>query len=163
LCLTNIKHPLFPDRIVIKIGYTADISNRLTGLLQEYKCDFMHLCGIVSIPNEQFEKDFHRLLESRFPRAICDSIRIKNVDKDELYLGDTEVVNEFFGLVNSAATGTAPPLLLSDRESLATSLELSREETARKQMELDMEREHTKRMEIQLEMLKLRLQHHPHP
>ena len=79
LCLTNLKVPGMPDRLVMKIGYSADFVNRMPDLLTEYRCGMMLLCGMVPVRNEQFEKNFHRLLAARFPESVC-SMKIGNVE-----------------------------------------------------------------------------------
>ena len=135
LCITDIKLPGMPDRLVLKIGYSADFVNRLQYLLGEYRCGMMLLCGLVPVRNEQFEKNFHRLLDGRFPHLVC-NMRIGSVEKDELYLCDRGVLNEFFALA-----GSTPPVVCGP--SLALSLSV----------------EETKRAEIEFEMLKFRVAH----
>ena len=67
LCITNLKIPGMPDRLVIKIGYTADFVSRMETLRKEYRCEMVLLCGLVPVRNEQFEKKFHVMLAERFP------------------------------------------------------------------------------------------------
>ena len=135
-CITNIRSPEFPGRLVVKIGYTADLTSRMAALLTEYKCELMFLVGAMPVPNEQFEKTFHRMMSARFPHAVCD-IKIGGVAKDELYLCDRGIIREFFGLMEPDEP--PPP---------SVELLLSREQTAR-------ERERTRQMEIHLNMLRL--------
>ena len=133
-CLTNLKHPDHGDRLVIKFGYTADFVDRLRTLLAEYKCELMMMCGIVAVRSEQFEKNFHRMLAARFPNSVC-NLKIGNVEKDELYLCDRSILNEFFALVVT---------------------------TPSQQVELLLAKEKTEQLKLQLEMLRMqKQQNHP--
>ena len=165
LCITNLKIPGLPDRLVLKIGYTADFVSRMDTLRTEYKCEMM-MCGIVPIRNEQFEKSFHKMLVERFPHDAC-CVKIGNVMKNELYMCDRGILNEFFALA-----GSTPPqnIASSSREIVVRQLPiealLSKEETKRavettKQAEANFKRAEAnfKRAEIELEMLKLRIAH----
>ena len=168
LCITNLKIPGLPNRLVLKIGYTADFVSRMDTLRTEYKCEMM-MCGIVPIRNEQFEKSFHKMLVERFPHAAC-CVKIGGTMKDELYMCDRGILNEFFALAGS----TPPQNITSSRELAVRQLPiealLSKEETKRavettKQVEAEagasarVAEANVKKAEIELEMLKLRIAH----
>ena len=101
----------------------------MVSLLTEYKCKVMMLCGIVPVRNEQFEKNFHRLLTARFPHLVC-NMTIGNVEKDELYLCDRSLLNEFFAL-------TEVPY------------------QSPQQIELQLSKEKTEQLKLQLEILRM--------
>lgn len=104
----------------------------------------MHPCAIVPVRNEQFEKDFHRLVSTVYPHAVCDGVRIGGALKDELYLCDREVVNEFAGI--AAHPPSAPA---RDAEGAKTK--------PKEELEMMRERERTQRMLIQLHMMRSQL------
>ena len=95
LCVTLLVSDK-ENKIIIKIGYTADILKRLSSLNTEYKCKML-ICGIGSIKSEQHEKEFHKVLKLRFPELIYDTT-IDTVEKDELYYYDDRIINEFNSL-----------------------------------------------------------------
>lgn len=81
------------NRIFCKIGYTADIIERIRSLRLEYKCS-VYLIGLKTIKNEQFEKEFHKLIKRMKSHLSC-PIKINNTNKDEIYIFDEHLYREF--------------------------------------------------------------------
>ena len=87
LCITTIKVQGMVDRLVLKIGYTADWVDRMPRLQTTHKCTML-LCGMVPVKNEQFEKKFHLSLALRFPHLVCNLKDDDDGRVTELYLCD---------------------------------------------------------------------------
>ena len=113
LLLLDEKH------ICIKIGYTADMTDRLKTLTSEYKCQ-VYLCGIGFIKNEQCEKGFHTILKQKYPE-LCFELNINGTNKDEVYYCSHAIVNEFFSFIETKANS------LNDDKSLLFAQETTKQ------------------------------------
>ena len=91
--ITNIRHP--DDLVVCKIGYTADIVERINSLSKEYAGSYFLLIGIKGIKNEQREKEFHDLIKSRYSQLVYNDIKIGRTQKTELYIFEKCLYEEF--------------------------------------------------------------------
>ena len=112
-------------KVIIKIGYSANILKRLIALNNEYKCKML-ICGIGHIKSEQHEKEFHRVLKLRFPELVYD-ITIGSIEKDELYYCDERIINEFNSLFEET----------NKRSDKELELLISHEETERKRLDIE--------------------------
>jgi len=81
------------NRIFCKIGYTADILERIKSLKDEYACGFF-LINLKRIKKEQAEKDFHRSIKLAHSN-LSYIINVNKKDKDEIYIFDEVIVKEF--------------------------------------------------------------------
>lgn len=81
------------NRIFCKIGYTSDIISRIKSLRDEYKCE-LYLVGLKYIKNEQMEKEFHKTIKLTKKHLVY-QMQINNRDKDEIYIFDEFLYNEF--------------------------------------------------------------------
>ena len=95
--ILRIKDPLNKNRIIIKIGFSDNIWNRIKRLKTEYGCDF-ELLGLKKIFQESDEQQFHTELKKEFPHLIVD-IQIKNQNKTEVYVYDREIYERFLEFV----------------------------------------------------------------
>jgi len=132
---TTLIHNSHENKILLKIGYTADISKRIVDLKKEYGCNFF-LLAIRIVKNEQYEHAWHTLQRNAYPQLVCD-LQIKNKNKDEIYVYDDQIIKEFFAIKS-----------YNKSRELEHALEMKKEET--KQME-----EQTKQLQLQLELKKL--------
>ena len=118
---------LIDGQLRVKIGYSADMFDRLITLQAEYKC-MVYLCGIGFIKNEQCETDFHYILKKIYPEASFD-LTINKTNKEEVYYCTDTIVNEFFSFIKSKEPET------SDK-----SIELLIAQETTKQCELEREK-----------------------
>ena len=95
MCLTTLD----VNGIALKIGYTSDIVTRFKDLMTEYNCMFL-LCGLITVQNQQFEKTFHKLQQTRFPDSVC-NYKIGTNNKDELYYCNKNTIDEFNALMET--------------------------------------------------------------
>lgn len=91
--ITTLDDPDNHNRILCKIGYTYNLINRIISLKKEYKCKF-YLIGLKLIDSENDEKEFHKLLRTKFPEFSV-KFQINNKDKDEIYIFDLTLYKEF--------------------------------------------------------------------
>lgn len=91
--ITNLKDPYNHNRILCKIGYTYNLINRIISLKKEYTCKF-YLIGLKLIESENDEKEFHKLLKTKFPEFVI-KYQINDKDKDEIYVFDLTLYKEF--------------------------------------------------------------------
>jgi hypothetical protein len=91
--IITLDDPTEHNRILVKIGYSCDILDRIKSLGYEYKCKFF-LIGIKIINNVKEEKEFHVLLKHKFSELFV-PIKIGNHDKDEVYVFDTQLYKTF--------------------------------------------------------------------
>lgn len=95
--ILRIKDPLNKNRIIIKIGFSDNIWNRIDSLESTYGCDF-ELLGLKKIFQRSDEQQFHTELKKEFPHLIVD-IQIKNQNKTEVYVYDREIYERFLEFV----------------------------------------------------------------
>lgn len=81
------------NRIICKIGYSADLVSRFKSLQSEYKSKF-YLLGLKTVFSQKDEKEFHNLLKIQFPEFVINK-KINNHDKDELYVFDVNLYKSF--------------------------------------------------------------------
>jgi len=79
--------------VIVKIGYSADITRRINSLQSEFGSMF-YLIGLKKITSEKTEKEFHELLKGYYPDNI-EEMEIKSKDKIELYKLSDEILSEF--------------------------------------------------------------------
>lgn len=95
--ITNILSDI--DNVICKIGYTSNINKRIHSLVNEYDGTMFHLIGVKRIRNVSDEENFHSLLKQRYSQLVYNDITIKTTHKDELYIFDKCIWEEFVGLV----------------------------------------------------------------
>jgi len=98
--ITSIKNML-DKRAIVKFGYTASIMDRLVSIQREYDCKFV-LVGVKIINSQQCEKQFHRLIKSKYPELNY-SIKVNDKQKDELYYYDPRLTEEFYKFIPAKA------------------------------------------------------------
>ena len=81
------------NRMIVKLGYTADILERYSSLQKEYGCKFV-LVAIKQINSQQDEKQFHKLIKMKHPELNY-VIRLGEKCKDELYYFDPRITNMY--------------------------------------------------------------------
>ena len=91
--ITKLPDPLKLNRIICKIGFTSDINTRITKY-KELKCDF-YLIALKCVDNIQTEKKFHNMIKQMKEHLYTDNIVIKEKIKDEYYVFDTTLSDEF--------------------------------------------------------------------
>jgi len=91
--ITKLPDPLKLNRIICKIGFTSDINTRITKY-KELKCDF-YLIALKCVDNIQTEKKFHNMIKQMKEHLYIDNIVIKEKIKDEYYVFDTTLSDEF--------------------------------------------------------------------
>jgi len=87
------------NRIFCKIGYTADIIERIKSLKDEYKCE-IYLVGLKYIRSEQQEKEFHKAIKISKNHLVY-RMQINNRDKDEVYIFDELLYKEFNAVIET--------------------------------------------------------------
>jgi hypothetical protein len=97
-CILTIDDPIKQNRILCKVGYSADFVERMKSLVSEYKCK-IYLMGLKTVKKEQDEKLFHSLLKKKFCELVVD-VKINNHDKDEIYVFDERLYSEFLKYEN---------------------------------------------------------------
>jgi len=96
--ITNIFNP--DNHVICKIGYTSNISKRIGILSSEYEGTNFHLIGLKKIKNISDEENFHFMLKHRYPQLVHNGVMIKSVHKEELYIFDKCLWEEFSLLVD---------------------------------------------------------------
>lgn len=81
------------EDVIVKIGYSSDICERIKTLKSEYKSD-IHLIGLRLIKSEKIEKHFHKLLHEVYPENIEDKV-LGEKNKIELYKLSEKIIKEF--------------------------------------------------------------------
>jgi hypothetical protein len=82
--------------VIIKIGYTDNIINRIETLKSEYKCN-VYLIGIKAVRSEKTEKDFHNMLQNVYSKHVV-PYEIKSKNKVELYELTDPILKQFDSL-----------------------------------------------------------------
>ncbi|AYV82745.1 MAG: hypothetical protein Hyperionvirus2_113 [Hyperionvirus sp.] len=80
-------------RPLCKIGYSADVTDRLKKLKKEFDTDII-LLSIKRIKSEQIEKELHSLIKVN-KSHLCVPLMIGNKRKEEIYVYDKGLVEEF--------------------------------------------------------------------
>jgi prophage antirepressor-like protein len=101
--ITSITN-MFDERLILKIGYTADPEERLQSLIRNYQCRF-RLIAIKEINSQQDEKSFHTLIRSNYPELQY-YIKVGDKGKDELYYFDPKLMKLFYSYVVSKPVKT---------------------------------------------------------
>lgn len=83
------------DHIICKIGYTSNISKRINSLEDEYMGIKFHLIGLKKIRNVSDEEIFHAMLKKRYSQLVYNEVTIKTTHKEELYVFDKCLWEEF--------------------------------------------------------------------
>jgi prophage antirepressor-like protein/uncharacterized C2H2 Zn-finger protein len=96
--VTTLKDPSGKNRILCKIGYTYDIVTRLASLRSDYGCKFYQIAFKI-VKSEQYEKDFHKMIKT-LHHDLHVPTKCKNKDKDEIYVFDKILYNEFMNIKN---------------------------------------------------------------
>lgn len=91
--ITNIESE--KDHVICKIGYTSNISKRIHTLENEYVGTQFHLIGLKKIRNVSDEENFHSTLKHRYSQLIYNNITINKSHKNELYIFDKCLWEEF--------------------------------------------------------------------
>lgn len=91
--IITIDYPEEKSRILCKIGYSMYLLERIKSLKNEYKCKF-YLIGLKLIYGEKDEKNFHSMLKIKYPELKV-SIKIGSHTKEEVYIFDTRLFNDF--------------------------------------------------------------------
>lgn len=91
--ITNILSA--DNYVVCKIGYTSNINKRINTLVTEYEGTQFHLIGLKKIKNISDEESFHSMLKHRYSQLIYHDAVVKLVQKDELYIFDKCLWEEF--------------------------------------------------------------------
>ena len=81
------------DYVYCKIGYSANISDRIKELRSEYKASFF-LIGIKCIKDQQEEIAFHSHLQAFYPEYHV-QLEINGKKKDEIYFLCDTILHEF--------------------------------------------------------------------
>jgi len=124
--ITNLRD----NRIIIKFGYTADLLERYPSLQKEYDCKFV-LVGVKIINSQQDEKQFHRLLKSKYSELNY-KIKVGDKHKDELYYFDDRLTEEFFNFRPSKAQVTDKKIELAKYKAIeAYNIRLAKEKEIR--------------------------------
>jgi hypothetical protein len=125
--------------LTCKIGYTSGdkLDKRTEGLIHEYNCKFF-LIDYKVIDNIQCEQRFHDYLKEKYTELTID-----NIDKKEIYVFTTELLNEFYKFPNFVCSSHL------DVEQI----KLKQQQEQTKQKELDL-----KQLELQLRMKEIELQ-----
>ena len=79
--------------IIIKIGFTDNITDRLRTLKLEYKAD-VTLLAARYVNTRSEEEHLHRLLHIKYPECVF-NYAINGKNKNELYVLSQNIVNEF--------------------------------------------------------------------
>jgi len=132
--------------LTCKIGYTSGdkLDKRTEGLINEYNCKFF-LIDYKVIDNIQCEQRFHDYLKEKYTESTIDDI-----DKRELYVFTTELLNEFYKFPNFVCS--------SHLEVEQIKLKQQQETTKQQQETTKQQQETTKHMELQLRMKEIELQ-----
>jgi hypothetical protein len=96
--ITNILNP--DNHVICKIGYTSNINKRIGTLSNEYGGTNFHLIGLKKIKNISDEENFHYMLKHRYPQLMYNGAIVKSVHKEELYIFDKCLWEEFSLLVD---------------------------------------------------------------
>jgi hypothetical protein len=94
----TLEDPKKLNRILCKIGYSCDLTDRFKTLGDEYKCKF-YLIGLKYVHNQKDEKEFHKILKKKYPELFVD-LKIGQHNKDETYVFDMELYKTFLNYVD---------------------------------------------------------------
>jgi prophage antirepressor-like protein len=100
--VTTLKDPLEKNRILCKIGYTYDIVTRIASLRSGYGCKFYQIAFKI-VKSEQYEKEFHKMIKT-LHHDLHVPTKCKNKDKDEIYVFDKILYNEFMNIKDGVET-----------------------------------------------------------
>lgn len=96
MCIVSILDPDGLNRIFAKVGYSSNFNQRFKDLQNEYGCGFF-LIGLKTVHNEAKEKQFHDSIR-QFKKHLVFPIKINNKTKDEIYILDESLYNEFMSI-----------------------------------------------------------------
>jgi len=103
------------NNVIVKFGWSLDILERITKLQSDFGSNF-YLIGIKCVKNEPVEKNFHKVLQHKFPDSI-EPIKIKGKNKKELYKFNLLMMTEF-DAVESYSTQNIQDIYLTDGQKL---------------------------------------------
>jgi len=94
--------------ILVKIGYTENISARIKSLKSEFKSNFF-LLNLKRVTSRSAEEQFHREIKSVYPEFVQKYViktKQKSTDKDEIYKFSNKLYSEFDSIINIKRSGT---------------------------------------------------------
>ncbi len=91
-----LEDPERMNRVLVKIGYTHDIAQRVNQLKYEYGCD-VFLIGLKCIASRQMETLFHRHIRTT-KKELHYPIEINGKPKNEIYLFSKVLYDEFMAV-----------------------------------------------------------------
>lgn len=85
--------------VLIKIGYTYDLTERIKSLQDKFKCN-LYLIGLKHVNSQKDETFFHnKILKKSYKdssyKLIVQMDESKKVLSDETYVGNIKIINEF--------------------------------------------------------------------
>lgn len=86
------------NHIIIKIGYSFDIIDRIKTLRNEYKSR-VYLIRLKFVRGESDEDEFHKIIKQSYPHLI-EEVNINNKSKTELYKFHPILIEQFDGYMN---------------------------------------------------------------
>lgn len=86
------------NHIIIKIGYSFDIVDRIKTLRNEYKSR-VYLIRLKFVRGESDEDEFHKIIKQSYPHLI-EEVNINNKSKTELYKFHPILIEQFDGYMN---------------------------------------------------------------
>ena len=94
--ITELPDKSGKNRLIIKIGHTENLCERIKSLRNEYKCMFT-IISFVKVKTKTVEVKFHNLLHKLYPE-LCYTIEINGKRKNELYIHDQCLLDDFLAL-----------------------------------------------------------------
>ena len=79
--------------VVIKIGFTTNITARLLSLKADYKCDFF-VCDLKCVKDITKEQKFHKQAKAHCPELLLKAI-VNCKERDELYILSDKIIELF--------------------------------------------------------------------
>lgn len=83
--------------VMIKIGYTEDILERISTLSNEYECGY-YLVKLKIVNGKKDEYNFHKKMISAYKKMYLHD-KCNGVDIHGLYKMDRNIINEFYNYV----------------------------------------------------------------
>lgn len=102
--------------IIIKIGYSEDIIDRIQTLQNEYK-SVVYLIKIKLIKGKSDEEEFHKLLKNNY-QSLIQNYSIDGKKKIELYKLCPQLLAEFDNYLNNNSIPFNEPTKITDKEQI---------------------------------------------
>lgn len=102
--------------IIIKIGYTHNLIERMKSLKQEYKCDILPL-GFKNVRSESDEKKFHDIIHISFPDLEYKLVN-NGKKKIELYYYNPCIMDFFDNYLNDINTMKDTEVIKLNKENI---------------------------------------------